>query len=74
MPPPRTLVRVPDLVGMDSVYAAGLLREVGLRAWVVRLKLSEDFDRGIVTGQEPSAGAMVERRHRIVMDVSSGRR
>jgi beta-lactam-binding protein with PASTA domain len=65
---------VPDLIGMDTAYAAGLLREVGLRAWIVRLTLSEDFDRGVVIGQEPPAGSMVERHHRVVMDVSSGRR
>jgi hypothetical protein len=41
---------VPDLVGM----AAGLLREVGLRAGVVRFRLTQGFSRGIVFDQEPA--------------------
>jgi beta-lactam-binding protein with PASTA domain len=47
---------VPDLVGMAAPEAAGLLREVGLRAGVVRLTITRDFDRGIVFEQEPAAG------------------
>jgi beta-lactam-binding protein with PASTA domain len=67
-------VRVPDLTGMTTPEAAGLLREVGLRAGVVHLKFSRDFDSGTVFDQEPDAGVNVERGLPVDLTVSSGLR
>jgi eukaryotic-like serine/threonine-protein kinase len=66
-------VRVPDLVGMASQDAAKLLREVGLRAGLVRFERSRDFETGIVIGHKPPARSMVERGTPVALTVSSGR-
>jgi eukaryotic-like serine/threonine-protein kinase len=71
---PRRPVRVPDLTGRAASDAAGLLREVGLRAGLVRLKFSRDFDAGTVFDQEPVAGVNVERGQSVDLTVSSGLR
>jgi hypothetical protein len=39
----ETLVRVPDLIGMDANDATGLLREVGLRPGVFRFQWSQEY-------------------------------
>jgi eukaryotic-like serine/threonine-protein kinase len=67
-------VRVPDLTGMAAPDAAGLLREVGLRAGLVHLKFSKDFDAGTVFDQEPAAGVNIERGRSVELTVSSGLR
>lgn len=70
----RRPVRVPDLTGMATSDAAGLLREVGLRAGLVHLTFSREFDSGIVFDQEPAAGMNVERGQPVDLTVSSGLR
>jgi len=68
-----TLVRVPDLIGMDATDATGLLREVGLRLGIFRFQWSQDYGTGIVIGLEPPTGTRVERRSRVDLTISTGR-
>jgi beta-lactam-binding protein with PASTA domain len=72
MPRTGTFVRVPDLIGMETVEAAGLLREVGLRPGVVRLEWSRVHGTGIVVSQGLPPGSWVEKRSRIDLRVSMG--
>jgi eukaryotic-like serine/threonine-protein kinase len=70
----RRPVRVPNLRGMATSDASGLLREAGLRAGLVHLTFSRDFDAGTVFDQEPAAGVNVERGQSVDLTVSSGLR
>jgi beta-lactam-binding protein with PASTA domain len=66
----RRPVRVPDLYGMGSFEASALLREVGLKAGLVRLKPGR-ANEGVVIDQDPPARTPVERGHKVDLTVSS---
>jgi beta-lactam-binding protein with PASTA domain len=70
---PKPPVRVPDLVGLSSYDASGLLREVGLRPGLLRFERSRRYEAGIVIGQDPSPKSLVPRRSPVELTVSSGR-
>ncbi len=66
-------MQVPDLVGMFSYEASGLLRELGLRSGVVTFARSRDHEAGIVIGQDPSPKSWAQKGSGVKLTVSSGR-
>jgi beta-lactam-binding protein with PASTA domain len=67
----RRPVQVPDLTGMDSFEASGLLRELHLETGLVRLKPSREQDTGVVIDQDPPAQSLIERGSKVDLTVSS---
>jgi beta-lactam-binding protein with PASTA domain len=61
-------VAVPDVVGGGASAARRMLEEAGLRARIVRVASSKSA--GTVIGQEPAAGAEVDRRSSVVLRVA----
>lgn len=64
-------VEVPNIVGLDRLQAEQVLSQCGL--WLVVGKLVEsEVDEGVIVGQEPQAGSIVETGRVVRAEVSKG--
>lgn len=65
-------VEVPRVVGLDSVAAGQLLKEVGLTARVVAEEFSDKISKGRVTTQRPSGGTRAKIGSEVRLFLSRG--
>ena len=68
----RDRVEVPRVVGLDSIAASELIKEVGLLPRVVAEEFSEGIPKGHVTNQRPSALNRVKVGSEVRLFVSRG--
>ena len=69
---PNGLVVTPDVRGLHTDVAGGILRHAGLRAGLIRFARSPHFDSGLVSAQRPAPGASVASGTQVDLMVSSG--
>jgi beta-lactam-binding protein with PASTA domain len=68
----RDRVEVPRVVGVDSVAAGQLIREVGLTPRVVAEEFSDKIPKGRVTTQRPSGGTRAKGGSEVRLFLSRG--
>lgn len=76
-PPAPQMVTVPDVVGFRGALAETTLEDIGLSATLSRCGLrdgveSGDEDQGVAWGQDPAAGAQVEKGSTVEVCVKRG--
>ena len=67
---PETVV-VPDVVGMTEEDAIAAIQDAGLRVAITRGP-SDDYEEGVVAGQDPESGAEVDEGATVTILVSEG--
>ena len=67
---PETIA-VPDVIGMPEADAVETIQDAGLRVSISR-EPNDDYEEGLVAGQDPDAGTEVEEDSTVVILVSEG--
>jgi beta-lactam-binding protein with PASTA domain/predicted Ser/Thr protein kinase len=67
----RAIVTVPGVVGMTESEAIDEIQDAGLRVEITRGP-SDDYEEGIVAGQDPDEGTEVDEGSTVVIFVSEG--
>ncbi len=71
-PPGVARVEVPGVVGLSVQEAQGRLEAAGLELGSTTEAVSDEFEAGILAGQDPSAGSEADRGTAVDVIVSSG--